>query len=249
MCLTCRATVRREIYDPVYRTQLTNQERSKQKSCLHTVMCTVSRLEVITEIVGQQMVARLMKRNLLEQFGEKLQVWFKSVVFIKAICIKASFCFITRRVSRLLPENNDSFNILKIKGTKASRYVFNKVVGMGSRIQLWGQLSQYFSPSRHCLRLELALPRSFEEEKHPHSPETTSTGHHFPVTLPRSPTQRLGGDSGLWSQVLSPATGAGVEALAFVGSGRRIRLQKSNLFFEQLNGHLFFCFLGRHFCR
>ena len=45
------------------------------------------------------MVARLMKRNLLEQFGEKLQVWFKSVVFIKAICIKASFCFITRRVN------------------------------------------------------------------------------------------------------------------------------------------------------
>ena len=45
-----------------------------QENCLCTVMCMVNRLEVITEIVGQQMVARLMKRNLLEQFGEKLQV-------------------------------------------------------------------------------------------------------------------------------------------------------------------------------
>ena len=33
-------------------------------------MYTVSRLEVITKIVGQQMVVKLMQHNLLEQFGE-----------------------------------------------------------------------------------------------------------------------------------------------------------------------------------
>ena len=41
--------------------------------CLLTVMCTVSRLDVITETVGQQMAAKLKQHNLLEQFGEKLQ--------------------------------------------------------------------------------------------------------------------------------------------------------------------------------
>ena len=66
--------------------QLTNQVRSKRspalisttekavndtyESCLRTVMYTVSRLEVTTKIVGQQMVVKLMQHNLLEQFGE-----------------------------------------------------------------------------------------------------------------------------------------------------------------------------------
>ena len=34
------------------------------------------------------------------------------------------------------PVNSDSFIILHIKGTKSSKYVFNQVVGMGSRTQL-----------------------------------------------------------------------------------------------------------------
>ena len=57
------------------------------ESCLRTVMGTVSRLEVITETVGQQM----MQHNLLQQFGEKLQVWHRSAVF-ESVCVKASCC-------------------------------------------------------------------------------------------------------------------------------------------------------------
>ena len=41
-------------------------------------MCTVSSLEFLTEIVGQQLVAKLMQHSLLQQFGEKLQVWHMS---------------------------------------------------------------------------------------------------------------------------------------------------------------------------
>jgi len=53
-------------------------------------MCMLSRLEVITEIVGQQMVAKLMQHNLLKQFGDKLQVLHRSV-FFSTVCAKAFF--------------------------------------------------------------------------------------------------------------------------------------------------------------
>ena len=50
------------------------------KSTGPKMMCTVSRLEVITEIVVKPLAPKLMQHNFLEQFGEKLQDWHRSVV-------------------------------------------------------------------------------------------------------------------------------------------------------------------------
>ena len=73
--LTCHVNVRGELCDPTYRTQLADKQGQNeglafisttkkavhdiQESCLRTAVRTLSRLEVITYIAGQRIVAKL----------------------------------------------------------------------------------------------------------------------------------------------------------------------------------------------
>ena len=102
-------------------------------------MHTVSRLKVITPIVGQQMVAKLTQHHLLKQSSREIAVLTQVCSFFK-VCIKdgvflRGFVLFFRRVSWLPlwfakkhPNNSDSLTILQLKGTKSSKICFQQTV-------------------------------------------------------------------------------------------------------------------------
>ena len=110
-------------------------------------MCAVRRLEILTGIVGQQLVAKHTQRNFLQQFGEKLQVWHRSVVF-ETVCTKASFLFLQKgRVMTASlnckgtdPDNTDSFTIRQKSKALSHLSTFStKWSGLDREHSVWGQ--------------------------------------------------------------------------------------------------------------
>ena len=124
--------------------------RNVQKSCLHTVMCTVGRLEGLREIVGQQMAAKLMsatfsstsERNGRFDSGLFFQKKKKESFFFRLFASRPGFRRRGVTTASLNcrgtdPDSSESFTILQIKGTKSSKFFFSKVVGMGSSHNCW----------------------------------------------------------------------------------------------------------------
>ena len=131
-------------------------------------MLTVSRLEVITEIVVKPLAPKLMQRNLLEQFGDILQGWHRSVVVFVFCFVRLLVCFVfnclhqghfyfRRGVTTASlncretdPDNSHSFTFVQIKGAKSFKYFFNNVVGVGSKTQLFGAESHISLRTDSC---------------------------------------------------------------------------------------------------